>query len=410
MTGLIVIAILTLAGSVMAGSMSSARSVAMGDAYIGLAQGVEAGYHNPANLGLNGYRHTGLELMGVGVNLSNNSFTLNDYNSYTGAFLTDGDKADILGKIPESGLRLSIDADASVMSFSFGSFAFTAGAVGAADINLSKDIVELIFNGNTFADTISVTGSYSEAVGYAYGGLSYGVPIYTAGTRQLSIGSTIKYIRGLGIEEVVKLEGGFVTEATGFGGSGEMVAHTATGGSGYALDLGAALKLSDSYTAGVQITNVLSSISWSKGTEEHGYTFNFDTMTVDNMGDDFVTSDDYSIDIPSFKTSIPAVMTVGIANTSGSLVWAVDWEQGFRQAAGASTKPRLSAGVEWKPIGILPLRVGYASGGHKNTAFSFGSGLHLSALHIDFATVTGASLGSGSAKGVNVALSMGLHF
>ena len=64
----------------------------MGGAYIGLAKGVEAGLYNPANLGLAAYRQTGLALVGVGADLSNNSFTLNDYNEYTGAFLTDDDK------------------------------------------------------------------------------------------------------------------------------------------------------------------------------------------------------------------------------------------------------------------------------------------------------------------------------
>jgi hypothetical protein len=133
-------------------------------------------------------------------------------------------------------------------------------------------------------------------------------------------------------------------------------------------------------------------------------------MTVDNMGDDYVVSDDYTIELESFSTTLPAVMTVGIAKHSGNVRWAVDWEQGFRLAAGASTKPRLAAGVELAPISMFPLRAGFATGGGKNTAFSFGSGMHFPLFHIDYAIVTGSSLSGYSSKGLNLAFSAGLQF
>jgi hypothetical protein len=91
-------------------------------------------------------------------------------------------------------------------------------------------------------------------------------------------------------------------------------------------------------------------------------------------------------------------------------VWAVDWKQGFRAHDGASTKPRISAGVEYGGLKVLPLRVGYAAGGNRNTAFSFGSGIHLWAYYLDVAAVTGSTFSGYSAKGLNVAVSTGLHF
>jgi hypothetical protein len=133
-------------------------------------------------------------------------------------------------------------------------------------------------------------------------------------------------------------------------------------------------------------------------------------MTADNMEDDYVVSDDYSVDIESFSTSVPAVLTAGIAKRSGSIHWAIDWEQGFRRAAGSSTKPRLATGVELAAIGMFPLRLGFATGGSKNTAFSLGSGLHLPLFHIDYALVTGSSLSGYSSKGLNLAVSAGLQF
>ena len=301
---------LLAAGPVLA-EQSSARSVAMGEAFVGLANGVDAARYNPANLGLDGYRRTELELFGVGADINNNSFSLEDYNNYTGTFLTSADKADILSKVPDRGLVLSADVQATAASVAFGSLVFSTSAVGQAGINLNRDILELVLNGNTYGDTISVTGSYSDAVGYVASGLSYGLPLYTAGTRQLSVGVTAKYIRGLGVEQIVELEGIAATFATGLQGDGRMLARTATGGSGYAMDIGAALKLNDSYTAGIRVKNFMSNITWDQNTEEHAYNFSFDTVTVDNMDDDFIVSESDTRDIESFSTNLASVMTVG---------------------------------------------------------------------------------------------------
>ncbi|MCK4302518.1 MAG: hypothetical protein KAW91_07075 [candidate division Zixibacteria bacterium] len=410
---LVVVAVLTTglaAPSATGSSQSSARYVAMSGACIGLASGVDAARYNPANLGLSGYNRPGLELVGVGVAITNNSLSLNDYNSYTGAVLTESDKDEIMGKIPSEGLKLVADVEASALSLSLGSVVLSTRGVGVAEFNLNRDLLDLVLNGNTFGQEISITGSYSEAVAYVQTGLSYGQPIYSLGSRQLSVGATIKYLRGFGTESITELDGGVTTLETGFTGAGHMIARTATGGSGWGLDVGAALRLDDDYTVGLAVRNFLSSINWTQNPEEHSYQFSFDTMTVDNMGDDYIVSDDYTREIPAFSTNLPSVMTIGIANTSGSLLWAVDWEQGFRRAAGASSKPRLAAGLEWWPIKLTPVRAGFASGGSKGTGFSFGSGIYLSGFHLDFAAVTGSSLSPGSTRGVNFAVSTGLNF
>lgn len=408
--GAVLVAAVTIGVPSASAGPSSARSMAMGEAFTSLAMGVDAARFNPANLGLDGFRRAELELVGVGLNVNNNAFSLDDYNNYTGAFLTDADKADILNKVPDQGLSLSADAHASAMALSAGPFVIFASGVGQADVNLNKDIVNLLLNGNTFGDSVSVTGSYSDAIGYAAVGASYGLPLYTSGSRQFAVGITGKYIRGLAIEQIVEMEGLAATFAAGFEGEGRMIARTATGGSGYGVDLGAALKFSDNYTAGVRISNVLSSITWDAEPEEHSYIFSFDTVTVDNMDEDFVVSESETRSIESFSTTLPSIMNVGFANTTGKFIWGVDWQQGFRRAAGSSTKPRIAVGAEWSLIPLLPLRAGYAAGGDRPSAVSVGSGLDLGPLYIDFAAVTGTSISPYSTKGVNVAFSTGLTF
>jgi hypothetical protein len=389
---------------------SSARSAAMGGAFTGLAEGVDAPKYNPANLGLDGYGHYGLELASLGVSLTNNAFTLSDYNKYSGAVLSTSDKQDILDCIPTGGLSIDADIKASALSLSLGSLVFSINGVGAADINLSREIVDLILNGNTFADTIDVTGSYSNAISYAGASVSYGLPLYSAGTRQLSVGLTASYFRGIAIEEVLSLKGLAATYEDGFQGQGEAIIRTASGGHGYGLDLGAAFKLNNSYTVGVRVENLLSKLTWDREPQEHGYVFSFDSASVDDFDDDFVTSEDYSVDIEPFSTSLPAVMNIGIANTSGRLLWGVDWTQGYRAAPGTSTKPRVAAGVEYRLLSFLPLRIGFMTGGDRNTAFTFGSGLNLGGFYFDAAVITGSTMSVYSAKGANLALSTGIMF
>ena len=133
-------------------------------------------------------------------------------------------------------------------------------------------------------------------------------------------------------------------------------------------------------------------------------------MTVDNMEEDYVVSDDYTIDIDDFSTNVPTVMNLGVANTSGKLLWSLDWEQGFRRATGVSTKPRMSAGMELSMVQALPLRIGYSVGGGHNASFSFGSGFHTPVFYLDYAVVTGSTFSGYSSKGLNLAITTGFYF
>lgn len=388
----------------------SARSLGMGGAHIGLASGVDAAKYNPANLGIAQFRRSGIELASVAASLTNNSFSLADYNKYTGAFLTDSDKDDILSKVPKEGLELDADVNANVMSLAMGSLVLGVAGEGGADITLNKDVLELILNGNTFADTITLDGTGAESVSYLAAFASYGARLYKSGSRELAVGVTAKYLYGLAMERMVEAQGLAATYADGFQGEGRAVIQTATGGSGYAVDLGATLKLNDHYTLGASVKNVVSAFTWNKDTEEHGYIFSFDTMTADNMDEDYVTSDDYTNEIDDISADLPTVITAGFARTSGSLLWAVDVEQGLRNDALASTTPRLSVGVELNLIGFIPLRGGFATGGDRNTAFAVGSGLHFPIWYIDYGLVTGSGLSGYSAKGADFAFSTGFYF
>jgi len=402
---------LLVAPSIFAAGLSSARAVGMGGAHMGLAKGVSATLYNPANLGLSDHRERGLEIAGAGLDIRNNSFTLKDYNQYSGAFLTDEDKSLILGKIPAEGLKLSAEAEAGALCISLGSYSLAINGFAATEINLGKDALELFLNGNGLNEAFSLSGMYSEAIAYGTISLSYGKSILRLGTKQLALGASLKYIRGFAYEEVTEIYGGVVTLATGFDGEGTMIARTSSGGSGYSLDLGTSLRISDDYTAGLAISNIINSISWSNETQEHGYYFRFDALTLENMDNDsLIVSDDYSIDIPAFKTRLPPIMKVGIAKTSGKFIWAVDWTQGFRLAAASSTKPEISVGTEYRLFSFLPTRIGYSAGGGKGSILSLGLGIDLSLFHIDLAVSNNGTFNISNSQKIHFALATGFRF
>ncbi len=397
--------------TINAAGLSSARATAMGGAHMGLAKGVVAPLYNPANLGLAEYKDPGLLLVGAGVQVDNNSFSLNDYNTYTGALLSQEDKDEILGKVPVEGLKLTVDGESSAMSFSFGNFAFTITGTGAGEVNLGKDALELFFNGVAVYDTFNLDDMYGEAISYGSANISYGKSIYKSGTRELAVGATMKYIYGFSYSAVTEVSGGVSMAMDGYYGDGTMIARTALGGSGFGLDVGAAYKLNDRYTVGLTFENLMGVINWNKNTEEHGYHFEFDTLTIDNMEDDsIVVDEDWSEEIAGFKTNLPVVLKAGIASTKGKLNWAVDYIQGFKTGAGVSTKSKIAIGAEYRLIGLLPLRAGYSVGGGHGPAVSGGLGLDFSLLYIDLAVSNHSFMSFNNAKGLHFAVATGIRF
>ena len=407
----VIICLQMSASPVDAIGLSNARAIGMAGAYTSLARGYDSPAFNPANLGLRSHRQSGIQLIGVGVAISNNSFSLDDYNTYTGATLNAQDKLDLLNKIPAEGLKVSADADVSVFSFSSGSLAFSITGMGAAEINISHEVAELLLNGNTIADTIKLDGTYGEGYGLASANVSYGRQIYGFGDRRLSVGTTFRYLHGFGFEEITHLNGEAVTLSTGFEGIGSVIARTATGGSGYALDLGGVLQINKSYAVGLTVFNFLSNITWNKDTEEHRYSFEFDTLNVGNMdNDDIIASTDTTIAVSNFSSKMPSVIRLGLAKTTGSLLWAVDWEQGFKKAAGSSSKPRISTGAEMRLLSFLPLRAGFGTGGKRGTTFSGGFGLDTAMLYLDFAVANYNAISGPSGKGLNFGFNAGFRF
>jgi len=143
----------------------------------------------------------------------------------------------LLAKIPVEGLKVSADGEVSILGLGMGNFAASLSAIGAAEVNMNRSVIELLLNGNTYGESVDLDGIYGDGYGLASLNLSYGGLLYKSFDRQLAVGATVHLLKGLVYEEIMEANGQAVTLATGFDGAGSLVTRTASGGTGFSLDL-----------------------------------------------------------------------------------------------------------------------------------------------------------------------------
>ncbi|MFQ5649436.1 MAG: DUF5723 family protein, partial [bacterium] len=176
--------------------VSNARSVAMGGAYTALARGVEAPSWNPANLGLSGRKVPRLNLISIGVGIHNNSFSKSRYELYSGSYLTEKDKQDIMNSIPAEGLWFNLNTEVQAAGLSIGPLAFTASGHAASDFSLSKDIADLLLYGNDFERQYTIGDTNGEGWAVSSLAVSGGFRLFKLGPREVAVGVSAKILRG----------------------------------------------------------------------------------------------------------------------------------------------------------------------------------------------------------------------
>jgi len=403
------------AGSASGGGQSNPRSMAMGGAYTALAYGLEAGFYNPANLGLSLNKKFSLDLVTVGAEIKNNSFSLKDYNEYNGRFWNEEDKQAILDRIPAEGLRFNATAEASGMNFSIWRLAFNFRGRGESMLQLNKDPFELLLFGNEVRPGVYLNNNRGEAIAIGDASISYGQPLFKWTGGEFAVGATFHYFYGFAHQEIIEASGGILTTDSGFVGDAQAVIRSALGGSGQAVDLGASMIFAKNWVISAGLENLYSKIKWDKETEETRFTFQMDPVTLetllDSEDDDSLTeTSDTTYPIGSFTTTLPAQLKLGIAKLGRKLTIAFDWSQATSSKYSQSTNPRVAGGLEYKPIGLLPLRIGAATGGNKGTILSGGLGLHFGPFHMDMAIAGCGSFIPAASKGVAFAYGIGLRF
>jgi hypothetical protein len=405
------IACLIIPQLLQAGQYSSARSLAMAQSFTSLARNYQTLGVNPANLAFDDNDSWSLEFFSAGLEMSNNSFSFKDYNTYNGAHLSQSDKDDILSKIPDAGLEGAVQTGASALCMSFGNFAFGVTGNGDGSVNLDKKLVELMFNGNAIGDTVNVTDAFGTGVAHVDFNLSYGAKLMQTKWGVVNWGVNFKYIMGVAYADVEEAEGVLITNDGGLDSDGIAKVKTAQGGSGFGLDLGFSARVNDKYNMSLALTNLIGTIKWNKETELNTYIFTVDNLSLDNAEDDStVTSDDITEEIDAFNSSLAPQLAFGISRQFKSLLVSFDYKQGFKNLGLISTTPEFSLGCEAKFINTIPLRLGFSAGGARGSSSSLGLGFNLNPFYFDIAYVATGTIVPFGGKGKGLAVSSGLMF
>lgn len=393
-------------------NISNARSVGLGGASIGLARGVDAPIWNPANLGLPDNGRLSVKLINLGLGVYNNSFTLQQYNTYNGAYWDEQDIENILNSIPANGMEISLTGNCQVASFSSGRLAFSIEALVQSKVKLVKDFFDFVLHTNSQKEE----HIFDDCDGEMWGVMSYnfsgGIPIRVPHFQHFAIGGTIKYLQGYGYLKIVETRGYRRTTSAGEKAEGSMKMNYASLGRGVSFDFGVSAKLNQNLTMGLSLKNFINNIEWYKDTNHRYYSFSMDSLNIFNVleKDTIIYTEETSEELSSLNSTLPAELHIGIAYTKTKYTFVLDYIQGFRERAGTSLLPMFAAGIEFRPVPWLPLRTGFSVGGDDLFSTSIGWGLKMGPVAFDIAASNRGGFILVNQKGAQLAAGIGLWF
>jgi len=89
-----------------------------------------------------------------------------------------------------------------------------------------------------------------------------------------------------------------------------------------------------------------------------------------------------AIDIDGFEYKLPGMYNFGASLVMGKLTTSLDYGFGFNESGTNRKKSVLNLGLEYRLLGLIPLRFGTRMGGYSSTVYSAGAGLDLNFLEL----------------------------
>ena len=371
---------------------TDARSMSLGKTSNAISQGIYSIGINPANLLNTNYAvdfSTVLPLPHIAASAGTNFMTVNNIDYYSGRYLTENDKQNLNSLLNGGGI---IFGNMSFTLFSFGlrldpsigAFAFSINDFVEGDFTLPQSLSNLILNGNAQNSTYSFNDTKFNSWWIRNYSLSYAreIPGLVNGIIQkLSAGVTFKYYQGFAYAQSVQVNNNYLQTGTNnqITVSSNYVIHSAfsddfnvkysfdtastngksnpgpfltPAGTGLGLDFGFSSNLIDNWNISLAVTDI-GNITWNQNTAITSaagqYTLSdaFDQSQRDSIKNKFKGT---SVNGGSFTTDLPTTLRLGAAHKfyfnqgsfPGTLLLAMDINQGFNDEPGNSTKTRAS--------------------------------------------------------------------
>lgn len=234
------------------------RALGMGGAYVAVARGHESVFSNPANLGLAGSPRWSLGFPQVTAGatvLGPEVGDLRDFFNYDD--LSAERRAELLAEIPAGGTALEGDVRAPLVTYQNGGFALGVAYGFLGTHTVGRDVVDLFLNGyqqgRTDYSVGDTRGSRATFWDFAAG--------YGRGVGPLSLGVTAHYYLGKGLVQTRAFEPTYDLASRDI--RVDYVGVNSHGGSGWGLDVGAALQPVPGLTLSAAVANAVHSMEWS---------------------------------------------------------------------------------------------------------------------------------------------------
>jgi hypothetical protein len=304
------------------------KELGMGGAYLGIARGYESIFLNPANLAVPGRPSWSLAFPQVAVGgtlLGPDVRDLRDLAQFQE--LPGTRQEELLGLIPGRGTGGGFSLRAPLVALSVGGVGLGVAYASTGSHTVSRDLAELFLRGYEDGRTAySVGNTGGERATYWDLALAYGRAV-----GPVSLGATAHYVRGGSLVRTKLFEPRVNLEAQDV--QVDYVGVLARGGSGYALDVGAAYLPLPTLTVSAGLSNAFSRMTWSDDLRVRQITF--DRQMIENATPrDLMNRYQYSE-----KPLDPGAVSLRVYDTA----------EGIYDEAYFPTVGRL--GLAWSPLG-----------------------------------------------------------
>ncbi|OGU12655.1 MAG: hypothetical protein A2X61_10915 [Ignavibacteria bacterium GWB2_35_12] len=383
--------------------VSDARSMGMGNTFNSNTKDVYSSGKNPALLIPSDTSETLLKFMlpGISSDVYTNSIPPDEVEYFFGGpesrDLTEGEKDRLYGYFAEGNGKYNYYASFTPLAIVYkpsgkiGAFGFTMSDFVSGGFTIPSSLAQLALKGNEAGKTYSLDDLRFQTWWLRSYSLSYSKEVLNnreGFIKNINAGISIKYISGFaytGIEKVSSsfqtgeknvLNGNYYVEAYSSFSDDlavrydyDTVTHvydlnyfSTPAGSGLGLDIGFSAELDSGITVGLAITDI-GSINWSSNVAKH---ISQKQLYIDDLFNkeqlDSVTDigSSESKPVADYMTTLPTCLRFGISvlasdyldGLPGSLLLALDYNQGLNNKPSNSTTPRFSLGTEWQPFDI----------------------------------------------------------
>ena len=380
MKKLSVLIIIALAFTLL-GAMSTAKSILYADSYMLRCEGVEANYWNPARLNATYRAELWLPGLNSGVQLNNNSFSLDTYNYFVSQdTLFTADKKRILKDMKDV-FSVNSEAFVSHLGFMMGNLALSSASRAFVKGSVQRDIFDVALYGNV-KDRYRFSKKHNHASGLAYADITLGMgdlplSFLPETVPPIKAGFSVSALAGIAHLETVKFDGKLSIDVeSGVNLDQEILARYALGGAGFKAMLGFYSRLSKELELGLTLDNLFGNISWLGEKEQHHILLTIDSLYVADIADEFITEHTESKKIGKYNIPLGTELRLAAKYTLPKVVLSMDYVQGFSESAVSSPRPQISMAAEMRPLKSFPLGFGLALPDGKNPAkYSYFTGI-----------------------------------